>query len=239
MPVVINPDDSTVIRSDQGEHTGIAFVWALLLEGIILALIAWLVVRSESVPPLSSSAAVQLQIVAAPTPPAPAKPVVEPPPKLPKAVAHHVKLAQRKPLPPPPLPVSQQLAPLPSAATPSTMTEPPPVPVPVPVPVQQAAEPSAAAKENYFAEVRSAIQAAEQFPDDARLLRQQGQVEVRFQLDNGQISNLSIITPGRLATFNGNALNAVRNAVLPPPPKAMIDKSYTLTLWVKFTLKTL
>ena len=237
MSVDIIPDNSTVIRSDQGEHTGIAFVWALLLEGIILALFAWLVVRSESVPPVSSSDAVQLQIVAAATPPTPVKPVVEPPPKLPKPVAHPVKLAQPKPLPPPPLPVSQQLAPLPSAATPSAMTEPPPPP---PVPVQQvAAEPSAAAKENYFAEVRSAIQAAEQFPDDARLLRQQGQVEVRFQLDNGQISNLSIITPGTLATFNSNALNAVRNAALPPPPKAMIDKSYTLTLWVKFTLKTL
>ncbi|MDE2450322.1 MAG: TonB family protein [Gammaproteobacteria bacterium] len=84
--------------------------------------------------------------------------------------------------------------------------------------------------------MKSAIQAAVRFPKDARLLRQEGKVEVSFQLVDGVVTNVKVVAGGRLRSFDVNALNAVREAGIPAPPKALAHQVFTLVLWVKFDL---
>lgn len=220
-----------------------AFGLALLLEVVLIAGAAWMLAHRDAAPPLSVPAAVQVQLVQLPKPVLPPKLKVEPPPLLPKPVVHHVMHPRVKPVAPLPLPAPQQPAPLPPSPVAAPQPPKPPQPQVQRPSVQQSpvptlAEPSASAKASYLAEVRSSIEAAVQFPSDARLLRQQGQVQVQFQLKDGAITNLQILTPGTLGSFNDNALNAVRSARIPQPPKEMMDKTFTLFLWVKFKLKT-
>ena len=69
------------------------------------------------------------------------------------------------------------------------------------------------------------------------MLRMNGKVRVTFELIGGAISNLRIVTPGRIKSFDSNALLAVHEATIPLPPKALIHHRFTLVLWVKFHLR--
>ena len=134
---------------------------------------------------------------------------------------------QPVPLPPPPvaLPPAIPLPPSPIAAA----SPPPPPPKAQP-------QVNPGQKLSYLSAVRASIQGAVQFPSTARMLRMEGRVRVKFELVDGVVSDLRIITPGRLKAFNSNALLAVHDASIPPPPKALKHHVFELMLWVKFHL---
>lgn len=133
-----------------------------------------------------------------------------------------------------------QLPPPPVAPPPAVALPPSPLVAvaPVPPPPQAAAAPTAdpLAKAGYLAQVRAAIQSAVQFPAAARLLHLGGRVRIRFTLINGVVSNLRIVVPGRIKSFDANALLAVHQAAIPLPPQALRQEPFTLVLWVKFHL---
>ncbi|MHB1676587.1 MAG: TonB family protein [Sulfuriferula sp.] len=221
---------------------------ALLLELLFIAVTVWMLARRDVTIPPSSSVPVTVQILQLTKPALVPKPVQAPKPKtetarvsLPKTVMHRALHPRVKPMLAPPVPVTPQPVPLPLSAAPAAAVKlPPPLPEPaVQPPLPLSVQASIAVKENYLATVREAIQTAVQFPADGRLLREEGEVEVQFQLRNGAISNLKILAPGTLDSFNDNALSAVRNATIPQAPKEMKDRLLTLSLWVKFKLKTL
>lgn len=130
-------------------------------------------------------------------------------------------------LPPPPvaLPPAIPLPPSPIAA--AAPPPPPPTAHPIVNPGQRL---------TYLSAVRAAIQGAVQFPAAARMLRMDGRVRVKFELVNGVVSQLRIITPGQLKAFNSNALLAVHDAGIPAPPKALAHHVFHLVLWVNFHL---
>ncbi len=205
----------------------VAFWLALAAEaGLVLGLV-WMVAHKPAarVPPRPVE---QVRLVQLPKPVQKPKPKteLEHPQPLPRPPAFHPRTV---PLPPPPvaLPPPIALPPSPIAA---------PVPPPPPPPPKTQGGVSAAEKATYLGAIRAAIQGAVQFPADARMLRQDGKVRVRFELLDGVVSDVRIITPGRLRSFNSNALLAVHDAGIPSPPKALAHHRFTLALWVKFHL---
>ncbi len=120
-------------------------------------------------------------------------------------------------------------APLPPSPIAAALPRPQP-----PAPPQPAVSPGV--KASYLGAVRSAIQAAMQFPDDARMLRRDGKVRVRFTLLDGLVTDVKLVTGGRMRSFDSNALSAVRDASIPSPPGALAHRIFHLVLWVKFDL---
>jgi protein TonB len=200
-------------------------IWlALAAEAALVLAVIWMVAHQPAARVLPRPVE-QVRLVQLP------KPVEKPIP----ALKHHPRPAPLRPtfhphpvtLPPPPvtLPPPIPLPPLPIAAS----VAPPPPPKAQPVI-------SANEKATYLGAIRAAIQEAVQFPADARMLRQDGKVRVKFELLDGVVSDVRIITPGRLESFNSQALLAVHDASIPSPPQALAHHRFTLVLWVKFHL---
>lgn len=199
-------------------------VWlALAAEAALVVALLWVMAHK---PParVAPHAIEQVRLVQLP------KPVEKPKPKVehPKPVHARPTFHPRpQPLPPPPV-----APPPPIALPPSPIAAPvPPPPPPKPPPAVSAGE-----KATYLGAIRAAIQDAVQFPADARMLRESGRVRVQFELLDGVISDVRIIAPGRLESFNSNALLAVHEARIPSPPAALAHHPFTLVLWVKFHL---
>jgi protein TonB len=204
----------------------VAFWLALAAEAALVLAVVWAVTHEPAthVPPRPVE---QVRLVQLPKPvetPKP-KPELRHPQPMPVRPAFHPRPVR---LPPPPvaLPPPIALPPSPIAAS---------VPPPAPPPKAQTVV-SASEQATYLGAIRAAIQEAVQFPADARMLRQEGEVRVKFELRDGVVSNVQIITPGRIQSFNSNALLAVHEASIPSPPKALAHHPFTLVLWVKFHL---
>jgi protein TonB len=204
-----------------------AAFWLALAAEIALALaLVWAMERgpaSHSLPrPVE-----QVRLVQMPKPVEKPKLPVEHPRPAPLRNVFHPRPV---PLPPPPpvaLPPPLPLPPSPIAAA-------APKPPPPPPRARPAVDPEQ--KSTYLGQVRAAIQGAVQFPSQARMLRMDGKVRVKFDLIDGVISNVQIVTPGRIESFNANALLAVHDATIPAPPQALMHHVFTLVLWVKFHL---
>lgn len=204
----------------------VAFWLALAAEAALVLALVWVVAHKPAAR-VAPRPLEQVRLVQLP------RPVEKPKPK---PELHHPQPAPLRPtfhprpvaLPPPPLALPPPIALPPS---PIAAPVPPPPPPPKPQPAVSAGE-----KATYLGAIRAAIQGAVQFPADARMLRQDGRVRVRFELLDGVVSDVRIVTPGRLKSFNANALLAVRDASIPSPPKALAHHRFTLVLWVKFHL---
>ncbi|MDA8383178.1 MAG: energy transducer TonB [Betaproteobacteria bacterium] len=204
------------------------------MELLLLLGVAWVLAHRytpQTPPPVEEVSLVQLPKPVVPTKPR-VKPHPRPKPKTVKPRVVHRRVEPVVPRPPRPIPVPKPLARLPPSPVAVPVPSPPPKEVPSPVP-----PPTPGERASYLGEVRTAIQDAVRFPEEARLLRAQGKVQVRFDLRDGVVSHLILVTPGRLDVFNANALSAVRDAVLPMPPKPLAHKTFNLALWVVFHLK--
>jgi protein TonB len=203
-----------------------AFWLALAAEAALTLAVVWAVTH-EPTTRVSPRPVEQVRLVQLPKPVEKPKPTpeVKHPEPVPRRITYHPRPVA---LPPPPVAL-----PPPIALPPSPIAAPAPTPKPPPKP-QPAV--SAGEKASYLGAIRAAIQQAVQFPADARMLRQDGKVRVKFQLRDGVISNVQITTPGRMKSFNSNALLAVHDASIPNPPKALAHHVFTLVLWVKFHL---
>ncbi len=204
----------------------VAFWLALAAEATLVLALVW-VVAHQPAARVASHPVEQVRLVQLPKPsekPKP-KPALERPQPAPLRPIFHPRPVA---LPPPPLalPPPVTLPPSPIAAP-----VPPPPPPLRPRPVATPGE-----KATYLGAIRAAIQEAVRFPADARMLHQNGRVRVKFELRDGVISNVRIITPGRIKSFNANALLAIHDASIPSPPKALAQHLFTLVLWVKFHL---
>ncbi|PKY11537.1 hypothetical protein B1757_03940 [Acidithiobacillus marinus] len=215
-----------------------ALLIAAVIELSVLALAIWR--STEQVPPPAAVLApVSISLVpptpAKPLPPLP-KPKVQPQPKpipkpvskpiphpAPRPVPHRViKAAEKLPLPPSPMPSPVE------APTPKAIVTPPPPPSPAPA--------SPAVREDYLAQVKGAIQAAVRFPESAKMLGENGRVQLHFNLHNGQISAIKILQKGSLSAFDSAAIAALRDARLPRIPAGLKDKVFDLSIWVEFKL---
>lgn len=206
-----------------------AFWLAILVELLLLVAAGWILAHRyvARTTPLVE----QVQLVQVPKPVQTPKQQVRPHPKpKPKAIKRHVARRPVKPLMPPPIP--KPAVPLPPSPVAAPVPPPSPPKVQVPPPL-----PTPGEKASYLGSVRDAIQNAVQFPSGARLLRQQGGVQVEFDLRDGVVSHLLIVRPGMLKSFNDNALSAVRDARIPLPPKELAHRTINLVLWVKFSLR--
>ncbi|MDA8095235.1 MAG: energy transducer TonB [Betaproteobacteria bacterium] len=225
------PLSEAELRPDS--RLGSAFGLAIVVEVLLLVGVVWVLAHRytpQTPPPIEEVRLVQL-----PKPVVPPKPRVKPHPRpKPKVIKPRVLHRRIKPvMPPPPRPIPMPKPPAPLPPSPvAAPVLPPPKAVPPPVPLPNPGE-----RATYLGEVRSAIQDAVRFPDEARLLRAQGKVQVRFDLRDGVVSHLTIVTPGGLGVFNANALSAVRDATLPVPPKQLAHKTFNLGLWVLFHFK--
>jgi protein TonB len=204
----------------------VAFWLALAAEAALILVVVWAVTHEPAIR-VSPRPVEQVRLVRLPKPieKPKSKPELKRPEPVPRRLTFH---PHPVPLPPPPVAL-----PPPIALPPSPIAAPvaPPAPPPKAQPVVSASE-----KATYLGAIRAAIQEAVQFPADARMLRQEGEVRVKFELRDGVVSNVQIITPGRIKSFNSNALLAVHEASIPSPPKALAHHLFTLVLWVKFHL---
>ncbi len=203
----------------------VAFWLALAAEAALVLALVWVAARKPAAR-VAPRPVEQVRLVQLPKPvekPKP-KPELKHPQPPPRAPTYHPRPV---PLPPPPV-----------ALPPPVPLPPSPIAAPAPPPPPPKAQPpaSAAEKATYLGAIRAAIQDAVQFPADARMLRQDGKVRVKFELRDGVIANVRIITPARIKSFNSNALLAVHDASIPSPPKALAHHLFTLVLWVKFHL---
>ncbi len=204
-----------------------AFWLALAAEAALVLALIWVVEHRPAtrVRPLPVE---QVRLVDLPKPVA--KPRQKPEPLHPQPIPLRATFHPRPvPLAPPPvtLPAPLPLTPSPIAA---------PVPPPPPPPPEAPPAVSAGEKASYLGAIRAAIQNAVRFPPEARMLREDGRVRVKFELLDGVVSDVRIIAPGRLKSFNSNALLAVHDASIPSPPKILAHHRFTLVLWVRFHL---
>lgn len=202
-------------------------VWlALAAEAALLLAVIWAVAH-QPVERVAARPVEQVRLVQLP------KPLEKPKPK---PALEHPQPAPLRPtfrprpvaLPPPPVALPPPVS-LPASPIAAPVPAPPPPPPPHPVV-------SAGEKATYLGAIRAAIQQAVHFPADARMLHENGRVRVKFKLRDGVISDVQIIIPGRITSFNANALLAVHDARIPSPPKALAHHLFTLVLWVKFHL---
>lgn len=199
-------------------------VWLALVAEVALVLVLVWMVEHKPAARVPTRAVEQVRLVQLPKPAEKPKPKIEHPQPVHVRPTFHPRPV---PLPPPPV-----------ALPPPIALPPSPIAAPVPPPPPPKAQPliSAGERATYLGAIRAAIQNAVQFPADARMLREDGRVRVKFELLDGVVSDVRIIAPGRLKSFNSNALLAVHDASIPSPPKALAHHRFTLVLWVKFHL---
>ncbi len=226
---------ASLVKAPRSNANLKALAIAAAIESAFVALLIWKSTE-QAPPPAAINAPVTISLVP-PTPPKPLppmpKPQVQPQPKpvprpvprpLPRPVPHPVAEQQAKlPLPPTPMPSPVQ-APTPKAV----VTPPPPPPSAAPV--------SPAVREDYLAQVKGAIQAAVHFPESAKMLGENGRVQLHFILHAGQISGVSITQKGSMGAFDTAAVAALRDAHLPAVPAGLKNKSFDLSIWVEFKL---
>lgn len=217
---------------------------ALLLEAAIVAALLWLADQGATVPPPPP-----MQIVLEAPRPAPktvAPPRPKPPEPKPKPIPKPVVKPQPRPIvhkletkPPLPLPPPTPRVQAPPAPVPDTKPAMPVVAPAPPAPPQPRAPPTpdvASIRATFEAELRSAIQAAVRYPQAAKLMQLNGKTLVSFDLHDGAVSHVRVLTSSGADLLDHAALDAVRNAPYPATPKELQGKVMAFTIWVRFHL---
>lgn len=221
-------------RGDTEAGLGRALLLAFIVEGLALVGLITMTAAAPLLPPVP----IRISLVTSSAP----KPAVtpKPPPKpLPKPIPHPPP--KRVVVPPPPPPLPKVVAPKPAPLPPSPVAAPTPPPPPpllqaVPLPPPPPPAPDPQMKDSYLGRVKAAIQAAVRYPAAARMMGEQGRVEVEFTLKDGVAEEVRVLVPGITSAFDAAALAAVRAASMPAPPPALGEKRMSLTLWVEFKL---
>ena len=219
-------------RDDGEAGLGRALLLAVIVEGLVLAGLA---AMTASAPPPPPPIPIRISLA---VPPAP-KPAVTPKPR-PKPIPHPPPKHAVAPKPAPTRPLPKAVPPKPAPLPPSPVAA--PVPPPPPAPLRAAPlpppppAPDPQVRDSYLGRVKAAIQAAVRYPAAARMMGEQGRVEVAFALKDGVADGVRVLVPGIAAGFNDAALAAVRAARVPAPPPALAGKRMNLTLWVEFKL---
>ena len=229
-----------------GQRWPLAAGAALLLEATIIGALLWLADHNSAPPPPAPMQIVLESPKPAPktlAPPLPTPAQPKPLPRLtpkPKVRVHkEIRRARPKPtVPPPPAPAPAppkvETPPAPAADTKPAMAVPvPPAPSMPPAPPAPAI---ATVKATFEAELRSAIQAAVRYPDAAKLMKLTGKAQVAFDYRDAQVTRLRIIASSGSDLLDRAALQAVRNALLPPTPKELQGQSMAFDIWVRFHL---
>lgn len=258
--IVVLPQQT---RGTLDGRLGKPFSLALGLEIlIVLAGIAFLSKQDRPAPQPPRWQPLMLHLAPAPeprheqrtvTPPKPAHPAarrpVEPRHRVaerrPLAHRHIRKEAARQPrLRPEPQPTPQiPSAPMRTAATP--VFEQPPTPAPAPrsppaPPSSPAPRPSAPTPDElarFESAARAAIQSVLVYPPAARMMHIEGRVRVGFLLEHGNAHALHIVTPAAEDFLNQAALDAVRRARFPAPPRHLAAGPLRLSVWVEFRMR--
>ncbi len=88
-----------------------------------------------------------------------------------------------------------------------------------------------------FAEgVHRAVQQVASYPAAARLQHRQGRTQLRFDYDDGTVSDEAIVVSSQSASLDGAAMQAVRRAALPRPAPPLGPHVHGLLVWVDFAL---
>jgi protein TonB len=223
----------SLVKAPGGKGNLKALVIAAAIESAFVAVLIWQS-ATQTPPPAAINAPVTISLV----PPAPPKPL--PPTPKPKVQPKPVPRPTPRPTPRPvPHPVAkpQEKIPVPPSPLPSPVQAPAPKVIATPPPPPQSPAPvSPAVREDYLAQVKGAIQAAVRFPESAKMLGENGRVQLHFFLHNGQISEVKIMQKGSMSAFESAAIAALRNARLPTVPAGLKDKSFDLSIWVEFKL---
>jgi TonB family protein len=86
------------------------------------------------------------------------------------------------------------------------------------------------------ARIRQAVADATIYPPAARLLHRQGRSRIRFDYQNGAVSDLAVSRSSEVSSLDEAALSTVRRARMPRPPAEFGDRRLALEVWVNFTL---
>ncbi len=115
------------------------------------------------------------------------------------------------------------------------------LPVDIPIkPVEQSkpdnVTPAATVSDVFKGSVRSAVQAAVNYPLAAKLSHISGKTKVAFNYLDGRVSGLSVVTSSGFGMLDAAALKAVENASYPVAPAEFSGKSVPFEIWVRFFL---
>ncbi|MDE2254098.1 MAG: TonB family protein [Betaproteobacteria bacterium] len=227
-----------------GQRWPLAAGAALLLEATIIGALLWLADHDSAPPPPAPMQIVLESPKPAPKTLAPPLPTPAQPKPLPRltprpTVRVHKEIPRARPKPtvqpaPAPAPPKVEAPPAPAADTKPAMAV--PVPPPPSMPPAPPAPAIASVKATFEAELRSAIQAAVRYPDAAKLMKLTGKAQVAFDYRDAQVTRLRIIASSGSDLLDRAALQAVRNALLPPTPKELQGQSMAFDIWVRFHL---
>ncbi len=173
-----------------------------------------------------------------PEPPKP-KLVERPPPPKPKP-------PEKKPEPPKPMPepLPQQTATQPAAEPQPTYRPAPPAPVvaaapvAVPMPAAPRMAPDPSLEANYLGLLVATLEKHKEYPRRAQQRRQQGTVQLRFQLNrDGSISSYSVHRSSGYRLLDEAVIEMIQRATpLPPIPVALNKSVMDIVLPVNFTM---
>lgn len=83
--------------------------------------------------------------------------------------------------------------------------------------------------------MRAAVQAATVYPAALQGMGLEASIEVEFDYTDGNVSNVRVTKPGRVATLDQSAIAAVRRANMPLPPPELAGKTRTFRVRVNFS----
>lgn len=200
---------------------GTSFAVAIVLEILIIAGIAGILIYQE-MHPIPPPPPQQTKLVTIPPNPPPPPP---PPPKVP----------QPKIPPPPDQQPLHEVPPIPSPVpVPNAVPPPPPQPPLQPQPPQQVD--MAQIRNDYFSQLHAAIDAAKVYPREAVLSGATGTVTVSFDFNNGQVSNVHIDRSSQTRSLDRAAMDAVERAHYPPPPPQLANQTLHFVVPIVFNL---
>lgn len=183
-------------------------------------------------------------------PPAP-EPVVTPPPPKPEPIVKKVEPKQvkeqpkKKPKPDPvkkpvekqpePVVAEAQPTPAPPKQASSAPTDVPTKISPVPTaPIMGEFNINSSAGDENFYKIRKAIEKHKEYPRNAKKMRHQGIVEVKFiYTKNGDIKNLEVIKSSGYSTLDEGALRSIQKASKDFP---RLERDYRITIPIGFRL---
>ncbi len=214
---------------------------ALAIESLLLALLLALLNRGYTKAP-EPLHVIQLQVSTMQPPKA--KPPQPAPPK------PHVQAHQLPPKPQPVQPAqpspAKALPPLPVASTPTPTSVPAPVAHPSPAPSKPSppvaktvtSAPDPRLRASFEDKLRTAIQAALNYPYAARMAHMHGRTQVSFVIRHGQIGEAQVVTSSGYRILDTAALQALMTAHVPELPEELEHQDLAFTLWVDHRLQT-
>ena len=233
MSVVETSGFQSVNDPKAGLRWGGSFATVLALHvGVAVVVATWAIpmIAPEAPPP-----AVMIDMLPAPTPPAPVKPIEPEPEVKPKEIPVIEKAAVviHKPKPKPKPKVEEKKKPEPVKT--ETVRQAPVAPAPSATPVEARPAPSP----NYLSLIYSHLERHKRYPSSAQRRHQTGTVYLQFTIDkSGHVLSARIDKSSGIASLDEEVAKMIHRAdPLPPLPADMHQNSLSLVVPVVFNLK--